>query len=186
MGSNTLAGGSVKNRAKPLIVVVTGAESTGKSTLTCQLAHHYASPWYPEYAREYLEKKGPSYTRQDVEKIARKQLSQMKEAISLNSRLVFFDTWMIVTKVWMEIVYGESPHWIADAIRNAPVTLFLLCNTELPWILDPLRENGGEMREKLSQIYIANMEQFGFLYRIIKGSGQERVNHAVQFINEIL
>jgi hypothetical protein len=42
------------------------------------------------------------------------------------------------------------------------------------------------MREKLSEIYLTNIGQFGFPFRIINGTGQERLHNAIQFINEIL
>ena len=38
-------------------VVLFGPESTGKTTLSRQLARHYNSVWVPEYAREYLQNK---------------------------------------------------------------------------------------------------------------------------------
>lgn len=40
-----------------LKVVLFGPESTGKTTLSRQLARHYNTVWAPEYAREYLQKK---------------------------------------------------------------------------------------------------------------------------------
>ena len=38
-------------------VVIFGPESTGKTTLSEQLARHYNSVWVPEYARKYLQDK---------------------------------------------------------------------------------------------------------------------------------
>ncbi len=169
---------------KKAIIVITGAESTGKSALANDLGHFFSSPWVPEYAREYLEKSGMPYTRSDVETIARVQIRQMDEAQNLVSRYVFFDTWLIITKVWMEIVYGEAPGWITAAIASAPVDLFLLCEPDIPWIPDPLRENGGEMREVLSALYRKNIENFGFRYETITGFGADRFELARKIIQQ--
>jgi NadR type nicotinamide-nucleotide adenylyltransferase len=169
---------------KKSIIVVTGAESTGKSVLTSHLGQVFCSPWYPEYAREYLEKTGIPYSRSDVEAIARVQIRQMAEAQTLVSRFVFFDTWLIITKVWMEVVYGDSPVWITEAIASAPVDLFLICDTDIPWIPDPLRENGGAMREKLSSLYRQNIENFGFRYETITGIGEKRFASATGIIRQ--
>jgi NadR type nicotinamide-nucleotide adenylyltransferase len=166
------------------IIVITGAESTGKSALAKNLGHFFSSPWIPEYAREYLEKSGMPYTRSDVEAIAQFQIRQMAEAQNLVSRFVFFDTWLIITKVWLEIVYGEAPGWISDAIASAPVDLFLLCDTDIPWIPDSLRENGGEMREILSGLYRKNIENFGFHYKTITGFGEDRFASARKIIQQ--
>jgi nicotinamide riboside kinase len=171
---------------RPAIIIITGAESTGKSMLTKQLAGFFSCPFYPEYAREYLEKSGTSYTYEDVLHIALMQKKQMEEAEKLHAAYVFFDTWLIITKVWLEVVYQKVPDWIPRAISQAPVGLFLVCANDIPWIPDPLRENGGEKREELLDNYRANIEMFGFPYRIVSGSGDERFMNALQIIREIV
>ncbi len=174
----------MKPSGKPRIIVVTGAESTGKSVLTRQLGEHFGAPFYPEYAREYLEKCDPHYTFNDVIHIAMVQAMQMEEAKRHHAEILFFDTWLIITKVWLEVVYGKVPAWIHEVISTAPISLFLLCDTGLPWEPDPLRENGGEMREKLSAMYKANLEGYGFHYGIVTGRGNERIDHALQIIRQ--
>ena len=176
----------MKNNNRPLIVVITGAESTGKSVLTEQLSQYFSSRYYPEYAREYLEKKGPDYVQSDLENIARVQLQQMREAIQLQTTCVFFDTWLIITKVWFEVVYREVPAWIPEAIKNAPVDLFLLCENDIPWIPDPLRENGGDMRQELFEMYKTNITENGFTYKTITGSGSDRLKNAIKAVREYL
>jgi NadR type nicotinamide-nucleotide adenylyltransferase len=185
-GSAACKSSLMKIKEKPLIVVITGAESTGKSVLTKQLSQHFLSHFYPEYAREYLGKYGPGYTRKDVENIARVQLQQMKEATGFQTTCVFFDTWLIITKVWFEVVYGNVPDWLPEAISNAPVDLFLLCENDIPWIPDPLRENGGEMREKLFEMYKTNIMEFGFSYRTVTGIGDDRLKNAINAVGDYL
>ena len=41
--------------SKCIKIVLFGPESTGKTTLSNQLARYYNSVWVPEYAREYLQ-----------------------------------------------------------------------------------------------------------------------------------
>lgn len=171
------------NPKTPAIIVVTGAESTGKSVLARQLGTFFKAPCYPEYAREYLERSGPGYTFQDVERIARVQEEQMREAAGKDTRYVFFDTWLIITKVWFEVVYGKVPGWILKTLATAPVDLFLLCANDIPWIPDPLRENGGEMREKLFERYKTNLEDFGYNYQIVMGFGDDRLHNAIRIIH---
>jgi NadR type nicotinamide-nucleotide adenylyltransferase len=176
----------MKNIERPFIVVITGAESTGKSVLTKQLSQHFYAHFYPEYAREYLERSGPVYTREDVEQIARVQMEQMNEATKYQTACVFFDTWLIITKVWFEVVFGKVPAWIPEAIEKAPVDLFLLCENDIPWVPDPLRENGGDMRQKLLEMYKTNIAEFGFNYKTITGTGVERLENAIKTIRDFL
>ena len=63
----------------PKIVVITGAESTGKSMLTEWLANYFQGQQIPEFARTYIEKLGRKYNYHDVEFIARNQVSQLND-----------------------------------------------------------------------------------------------------------
>lgn len=170
---------------RPRIIVITGAESTGKSVLTRQLSRCFLAPSFPEYAREAVTKLNRHYLYSDVEAIAAMQKSQMEIAAKLNQEYVFFDTWLIITLVWFEVVYNQSPGWIPELIRNSPVDLFLVCNTDIPWVPDPVRENGGEMRQKLSEKYIEYIHNFGFDCKVVSGTGEQRIANAVEFIRHI-
>jgi NadR type nicotinamide-nucleotide adenylyltransferase len=172
----------MKQTEKPAIVVITGAESTGKSVLTHQLARHFAVPSFSEYARDYVGNLNRPYTYADLESIATMQHAQMNAAISIKQPVVFFDTWLIITLVWFEVVYGKAPAWIVPAIANAPVDLFLVCNTDIPWIPDPLRENGGALRLKLQAEYIKLIDRFGFKRKLVSGHGEARLQSAIEFI----
>ncbi|PIQ21323.1 MAG: ATPase, partial [Cytophagales bacterium CG18_big_fil_WC_8_21_14_2_50_42_9] len=76
-----------------LKVAITGPESTGKSTLAQQLAAHYNTMWVPEYARTYISELPGRYTAQDVENIARGQLTSYQLANwPRANKLLFADT----------------------------------------------------------------------------------------------
>jgi len=100
--------------------------------------------------------------------------------------LVFFDTWLIITKVWFDFVYGKHPQWLDLHIRNSKVDLFLLCDIDLPWIADPVRENGGENREKLNLIYQQELNFYGFRYVLVNGIGEMRMENAILAIDTFL
>lgn len=169
----------------PEIIVITGAESTGKSTLTEQLANHFKVPYIPEIAREYIEKLDRKYDYNDVEQIARLQVEKMDELKQLDIPYIFCDTWLIITKVWFEVVFGKVPGWIEDEIRKTKIDLFLLCDTDLPWIDDPVRENGGENRLILQNIYKENIEKFEFSYKVVSGTNNDRFEIALKHISEL-
>jgi NadR type nicotinamide-nucleotide adenylyltransferase len=136
-------------------IVVIGPESTGKSTLCAALAQHYHTDWVPEFAREYLLKHGTKYQFADLDRIARGQV-EMEDRIasSAGGRFLFIDTDLYVMKVWCEYVFGKCHPWILDQITIRSYDLYLLCNTDLPWTRDELREYPDlENRNKLFRIY---------------------------------
>ena len=58
-------------------IVITGPESSGKTTLAMSLATTFETAWVPEFARNYLEVLDSPYTLEDLVKIAIGQVSLM-------------------------------------------------------------------------------------------------------------
>jgi NadR type nicotinamide-nucleotide adenylyltransferase len=167
-------------------IVLIGAESTGKTELAERLSKHFKTVFVPEYAREYIEKLNSSYTYQDIECIARKQVELENENYQKANKVLFYDTYLIITKVWFKLVFNKIPDWINKRIEDNNIDLFLLCNNDIPWIPDPVRENGGEMRDKLFEIYKEELNQYKCNYKIVSGKGENRFHDALKFVNEFL
>lgn len=192
-------------------VVIIGPESTGKSTLCELLAQHYGMQWCPEFAREYLITNGTQYTYDDLLTIAKGQLamedeyaalvnsqwSMVNERIWVNphalltthhSPFLFIDTDMYVMKVWCEYVFEKCHQFILDEIVNRKYDLYLLCNTDLPWVKDDLREYPEEaVRKELFAIYKDILINQNIPWVEISGSSYEdRVLMAIAAVEEYL
>lgn len=167
-------------------IVIIGPESTGKTELAEYLANKYNTNFVPEYARDYIENLGRPYNYADVEDIALKQVEQDEVYSNKTNGILFYDTFLIITKVWFQVVYRKMPFWIDKRIKSSKIDLFLLCNTDLPWIKDNVRENGGKMREKLFSLYKDELDNYGFNYEIVKGTGEERFTNALDIVNKFL
>jgi nicotinamide riboside kinase len=188
--------------------VIIGPESTGKSTLCSQLSDHYHTIWVPEYAREYLEKNGMNYTYDNLLVIAKGQIeleesvSDQLSAISYqplalshhssqltahSSQLLFIDTDMYVMKVWCEYVFNKCHNWILNRIAERNYDGYLLCNADLPWVADNLREYPDvETRNKLYQFYKDIMVNQSVPWVNISGNYEERLLKAINFIDKEL
>ena len=181
-------------------IVIIGPESTGKSTLCELLSKHFDTQWVPEYAREYLLKHGTTYTFEDLLTIARGQLALEEKAIAAfpttgsssvpkferietEDQLLFIDTDQYVMKVWCEYVFGKCHQWIIDEITTRTYDLYLLCDTDLPWVKDELREYPDlETREKLFHMYKDIMINQSTPWIKIKGSNEERIQMAIDAV----
>jgi nicotinamide riboside kinase len=164
-------------------VVITGPESTGKTLLAEKLASHFKTVWIPEYAREYVMGLNRKYNFADIEHIAREQLKREQQYLEAANGFLFYDTHLVILKIWFKVVYGRYPAWIDKAIMNSGTHLFLVCNTDIPWTPDPVRENGGEMREVLRDMYIKEIISSGFAWKMVSGKSEKRTVSALDAIN---
>ena len=165
-------------------VVLTGPESTGKTTLAEQLSTHYNTVYVPEFAREYIEDLNRNYYYDDIIKIAKKQIRFFKKTNGIDiNEFMFFDTGLIITKIWFQEVYNKVPEFIEEAINTIEIDLYLLCYPDLKWVPDNVRENGGEKRLDLFNKYKKELDNYKFNYFIIKGDDESRFLSAKKYLS---
>ncbi|MFW5753848.1 MAG: AAA family ATPase [Marinilabiliaceae bacterium] len=165
--------------------VITGPESTGKSDLAVRLSEHFNGLVVKEYARQYVENLSGHYTFEDVELIARQQIVDYNRARNKagKEKPVFFDTFLIITKVWFEEVYNCCPLWLHHAIKTYKTDFALLCAPDLPWNADGVREN-PHLREYLFDRYARELDRYGIPYSIVQGHGETRLLNAISIVEE--
>jgi NadR type nicotinamide-nucleotide adenylyltransferase len=181
-------------------IVVIGPESTGKSTLCEELSQHYSAPWCPEFAREYLMTFGKEYDYDDLLAIAKGQIALEDEYAVLAHKewneqdpkitaepVFFIDTNMYVMKVWCEFVFGQCHQYIIDQIVARPYDLYLLCNTDLPWTKDELREYPDhDTRQSLYLMYKDILVNQDVPWVDISGNDEQRLHAAIEGISRFL
>ena len=147
-------------------IIVTGPESSGKTTLCQQLSNHFNIPFTKEFARSYIYNLDRNYIIGDLLSIAKEQLKS-----ELNSQL--FDTDLITIKIWSEYKYGRCDNWILDQIEKQKTEkrFYLLCRPDIPWQPDKQRENPCD-RETIFEIYKEELEYLGHKYFIVEGGGR--------------
>ncbi len=180
-------------------IVIIGPESTGKSTLCTQLAQHFETIWCPEFAREYLLTNGTNYEFDDLLTIAKGQLALEDEYTDTLERNtlplledggsipLFIDTDMYVMKVWCEFVFGKVHPFVNDNIALRKYDLYLLCNIDLPWVKDELREYPDvETRKKLYHLYKNILQNQPVPWVDVSGTYDERLATAITAVNKLL
>ena len=167
-----------------LKIIITGPESSGKTTLCKQLSAHFEIPFAKEFAREFLNELDRDYTQDDLLAIAKGQLAS-EQLTTNNQQLSLHDTDLITIKIWSEYKYGNCHKWILDQIENQKTEkrFYLFCKPDIPWEADPQRENPTE-REGLFKIYKKELERLGHQYFIVEG--KERIENSILKITSLI
>ena len=174
-------------------VVLFGPESTGKTTLSKQLALHYQTLWIPEYARAYLQtkwdEKSEICTYEDLMPIAEGQMQSENQAVTEliqnQGQLLICDTDLLETAVYSQLYFDKIPAALNQAVAHNTYDLYLLTDIDVPWHKDDLRDR-PDHRVAYYQKFKEALELNKKNYIPIAGSKTERLTKAISAIDKIL
>ena len=172
-------------------VCVVGAESTGKTTLSEDLAAHFGTCWVPEYGREYSERKlaaggGYDFRSEEFARIAARQCETEDEAARRANRILICDTDAFATSVWHRRYMGaRSPEVEGIAARHRRPDLYILTDISTPFVQDGTRD-GEHVREWMHDTFVAELGAQRRPYRRVSGTRGERLRQSVGYIEELL
>lgn len=159
------------------VVVVTGSESTGKTTLAGDVARYRGGIYVPEYARRYADAKlaaGTALDASDVEPIARGTIAMHDRVMKAATGLVVLDTDLVSTVVYARHYYGECPSWIEQAAFDRRGDQYLLCDIDVPWVAGPHRDR-PHARAEIHAMFAAAVDTLGVPVTLVRGSWEERL-----------
>jgi NadR type nicotinamide-nucleotide adenylyltransferase len=171
-------------------VVLFGPESTGKTTLTRQLARHYNSVWVPEYARDFLQDVWNNERRtcepKDLLPISEGQIKLENELAKKTNSVLICDTDLLETKVYSEAYYLGSCDPILEkyALQNT-YDLYFLTYIDVPWEDDDLRDKPNE-RQRMFKAFEDALIKYNRPYILLKGNKNERLETAVKHIDKLI
>lgn len=162
----------------PLVVVVIGPESTGKTTLATTIAERYGAPLSLEFVRAFVERELRTPGPGDVESIARGQMAiedlAGDAARDSESRVLVKDTDLVSTCVYARHYYGVCPGWIESAARERRGDLYLLLAPDVPWVADGAQRDRPHGRERLFQLFADELTTLSASTIVIRGAWDER------------
>ena len=160
-----------------------GAESTGKTTLCRLLAEHYNTVFVPEMARVILGDR--LCVAEDFPAIAYAQFAEVARQTLYANKVLICDTDLLVTKVYEEHYFQQIHAEVIDLQRLEHYDLYLVCDTDIPWVADSQRVL-GHLREEMKAKFIQELENNNIKYHWIRGDYQNRFDTAVKLIDAIL
>ncbi|MBQ1757433.1 MAG: AAA family ATPase, partial [Erysipelotrichaceae bacterium] len=172
-------------------VLITGTESTGKTSLTKMLAKLYHTSWSYEvgryYCDEYMGSNEDIYNDTDFKRLAHLQYEKDEAALRNSNRVCFFDTDAVVTQYYSELYLGHKLDYIENFARPERYDIVLMLKPDIPWVDDGKRLNGDQERRWKLHEHLKNMYlERGFTVHEIGGGYLERMKEAVEIVNENL
>lgn len=175
------------------LLVTTGPESSGKTTLAEQLSATLQAPLVTEASRDYLtelyrRKPGYQYQPDDLLRIARlqheRELRALEHELAQEPAYIVCDTDLLVIVIWSEVKYGRVDPALTrlfDLSLTTTQRTYLLCDPGIPWQPDPLRENPLD-RDLLFGRYLNKLKELGSPYTLVKGDKEARLRHMESFL----
>lgn len=168
-------------------VCLLGPESSGKSTLARDLAHHFNTSYAWEYARPLLNPKGGRCDRDDISLIARGQIATEEALARHANRVLFVDTNVLLTTIWSQTLFGTCPEWVRRVARERRYDLHLLLDVDVPWVDDgqryfPMPADRVAFFERCRE----TLEREQLPYIVIRGSWEQRREQAIHEVRRLL
>lgn len=172
-------------------ITIFGAESTGKTTLSRELANTLDATWLFEYARPYLEETINEITPRSMAAIWQGQRALQEQAGDISkSPYIIQDTDLFST-----VGYWQFPHWQStigacpegleqDALRLKS-DLYIVTCSNIPFEADPLRY-GGDKREGSDAYWINICQQYNLPYVVLDAHDQaQRLKEASKLVTNL-
>lgn len=163
---------------RPLRVVVTGVESSGKTTMAQRISQHFQFPLALEAARYDPRVKRGEVDPKDLDRLIQIQfqaaIKAENEALQNNSAGMISDTGGLVLEIWSTAAFGSLPDG-CQALQRW-FDLYILCPPNIPWEPDPLRSLPNlDDRMALHRRYLKRLQEEGYVWVEAKGtSSNER------------
>jgi NadR type nicotinamide-nucleotide adenylyltransferase len=161
-------------------VVLLGAESTGKSTLTARLADVYQTASVAEYGRDYYAERDGVLDLDDYVVIAERHRQLEDDAALRANRYMFVDTNAITTMFFSHYYNrGSDPRLraLADECRTRYQHVFV-CDDDIPFEQDGWRDN-AIWRGRMQGMVLHDLAVRGIAYTTITGSLHSRVEQVM-------
>jgi len=177
-------------------VVLVGAESTGKTTLTERLAEHFHTAFVPETGRTWLECKGVGTGKQvcepiDILHIALAHQVAEREWAERCNGILFMDTDLMVTAAFGAYYFGDDFPEVQEVVRMADAqarnyAFHLLCSADVPWDDDGTRDCTQADREWFNARYEAEMRWRKQPYVKLPADPEDAFREAVRAVESLI
>lgn len=173
-----------------VVLVLLGAESTGKTWLADGLCHALAAEGHdavqvPEYLREFCDWHGRTPMAGEQAAIGQEQTRRIAQAAGKHA-IVIADTSALMTAVYSESLFGD-PGLLAPAISTqSSYAATLLTALDLPWVADTHQRDGPGVRAQIDARLRVTLIGAALPFSVIHGQGEARLAAALAAVRSML
>lgn len=165
-------------------VALLGAESTGKTQLSNELAAHFRSQGWrvavvPEYLREWCERAGRTPRPEEQLGIAEEQERRV-DAAHAGADLVIADTTALMVAIYSAMLFEDGTLYRFALERQRGYGATLLTGLDLPWVADGLQRDGPHVQGPVDELVRAALQKAQVPFQVVYGSGPARLQGALQ------
>ena len=164
-----------------LRIVVVGAESTGTTTLSRDVAAALNVPWVPEIGRNYTESiltTNYEWFDADFYRIGRLQQAYENEMAARSNGVIVCDTNAVATELWQRRYMGRTTSEMRRIAAKDKADLYVITGDEIPFVQDGIRD-GEHLRHRMHRWFIAHIKKTGVPYIVVTGNPGERLAAAL-------
>jgi len=171
-------------------VALLGAESTGKTQLSQELAAQFnargrRAEAVPEALREWCERAGRTPRPEEQLAIAEEQERRV-DAAAARSEVVIADTTALMVAIYSAMLFEDGTLYRFAIERQRGYDLTLVTGLDLPWVADGLQRDGPHVREPVDALVRDALARAGIAFRVVYGQGPERLAGALAAIDSAL
>lgn len=171
-----------------LRIVVVGAESTGTTTLSQDLAFHYHAPWVPEFGRTYSEAllyANHTWKDADFAYIAVTQQEQENKLAAESNGLLICDTNATATQLWQKRYMGRTTGAVQAIAAEDTAAYYFLTGDEIPFVQDGTRD-GEHIRHDMHEDFERMLSSMEVPYTLLRGPKVDRLHKATAIIDKLI
>lgn len=169
-------------------ICVLGAESTGTTTLSRELAHEFDTVWVQEFGRDYSVQKiqnNQKWSTADFEIIAAEQQRKEDEMARVANKVLICDTNAFATGIWHERYIGKESQRVNEIGGQSKADLYIVTGDEIPFVQDGTRD-GEHIRHWMHERFIDELQNRNLPYIVLSGSREERLTEAKSAVGYII
>lgn len=176
--------------AKPRLVALVGAESSGKTTLAKQLAACYRGLWVPEYLREFCQQQRRTPAQGEQKAILQAQAARedaaIRQAQKQGVQWLFCDASTLMTAIYSDYVFADASLYPQARQLHQRYACTLLLSNDVPWQPDGFFRDGAHTREPVWNLLHHCLQQWQVPFALVGGTGQQRLLNAVNAVQSLV